>query len=254
MANDDRDQDRGQERGMQRRGGVQVEPYEGGQMRRYGDQDWHRGHDAYGNPVWYRSYGWSWTSGGPQQEQEPHRHGRTQGQNYQRSDERIREDVCDRLNDHPGIDSSTIAVTVSNGEVTLEGTVDDRREKRLAEDTAEAVSGVKDVQNRLRLAQSQQQGQMQGQQPGRQNQHPRVREGMQVVGSNGDPVGNVMQVRDDTFRVDRGAKGDVYLAFENVQDTSNDRVTLDIPAGRVDDVAQAATPQGDAQTTGTKGR
>jgi osmotically-inducible protein OsmY len=33
----------------------------------------------------------------------------------------------------------------------LPGTVDDRRAKRLAEDLAESVSGVKDVHNRLRV-------------------------------------------------------------------------------------------------------
>ncbi|HVJ17205.1 MAG TPA: BON domain-containing protein, partial [Polyangiaceae bacterium] len=42
-------------------------------------------------------------------------------------------------------------VTVENGEVTLSGTVSDRRQKRIAEDAAGAVMGVKDVANRLRI-------------------------------------------------------------------------------------------------------
>lgn len=70
---------------------------------------------------------------------------------YTRSDDRIREDVCDRLCDDPRVDASNIEVTVSNGEVTLAGTVDARDVKRRAEDCAEDVSGVKNVQNNLRV-------------------------------------------------------------------------------------------------------
>lgn len=69
---------------------------------------------------------------------------------YTRSDERIREDVCDRLSDDDELDASEITVTVRGGEVTLEGTVPDRRAKQRAEDLAEAVSGVRDVDNKLR--------------------------------------------------------------------------------------------------------
>lgn len=72
---------------------------------------------------------------------------------YQRSDDRICEDVCQRLTDHPAIDASRVEVTVENGEVTLSGTVDDRLCKRLAEDIAESVSGVREVSNQLRLSQ-----------------------------------------------------------------------------------------------------
>lgn len=74
--------------------------------------------------------------------------------NYSRSDERIKEDINDRLSDDPFIDASDIDVTVSSGEVTLTGTVDHRSTKRRAEDLAEAVSGVKNVENRLRVMQS----------------------------------------------------------------------------------------------------
>lgn len=69
---------------------------------------------------------------------------------YVRSDERIREDVNDRLTEDVWIDASDIDVAVANGEVTLSGTVDDRRTKRRAEDVAEDVTGVKHVQNNLR--------------------------------------------------------------------------------------------------------
>lgn len=71
--------------------------------------------------------------------------------NYTRSDERIREDVNDRLSDDPDIDASEMEVSVSGGEVTLDGTVTERFAKRHAEDIAESVPGVRHVQNNLRI-------------------------------------------------------------------------------------------------------
>jgi len=71
---------------------------------------------------------------------------------YTRSDERIREDVNDKLTDDPRVDASSISVTVSDCEVTLNGTVQDRLAKRRAEDCAERVSGVRHVQNNLRVS------------------------------------------------------------------------------------------------------
>lgn len=68
-----------------------------------------------------------------------------------RADERIRDRVCESLTDDDEIDASDIAVSVTGGEVTLSGTVDDRRAKRGAEDCAYSVTGVRDVQNRLRV-------------------------------------------------------------------------------------------------------
>ena len=70
--------------------------------------------------------------------------------NYARSDERIREDVNDRLTEDVWLDASEIDVAVEQGEVTLSGTVEDRRAKRRAEDCVDAISGVKHVQNNLR--------------------------------------------------------------------------------------------------------
>jgi hypothetical protein len=72
---------------------------------------------------------------------------------YQRSDERIREDVCDVLCNHGYVDASEIEVTVLNGEVTLVGVVRERPQKRMAEDAAEEVSGVREVHNQLRVSQ-----------------------------------------------------------------------------------------------------
>lgn len=74
--------------------------------------------------------------------------------NYMRSDERIKEDVNDRLSDDGDLDASDIEVDVANGEVTLSGHISNRWDKRRAEDLAEAVSGVKHVQNNLRMRES----------------------------------------------------------------------------------------------------
>jgi osmotically-inducible protein OsmY len=71
---------------------------------------------------------------------------------YRRSDTRIAEDVSEALTRDPEVDASDIDVHVQDGEVTLTGTVSDRRTKRRAEDDAAACSGVRDVHNRLTIA------------------------------------------------------------------------------------------------------
>jgi osmotically-inducible protein OsmY len=73
---------------------------------------------------------------------------------YRRSDERIREDVNERLTDDWRVDAIDIEVSVDNGVVTLAGRVASRAEKRRAEDIAESVSGVTDVSNQLRIGSS----------------------------------------------------------------------------------------------------
>lgn len=72
---------------------------------------------------------------------------------YKRSDERIQDDVNDALSDGT-IDASEITVQVQNGEVTLSGSVSDRRMKFYAESCAERVMGVTDVNNQLKIARS----------------------------------------------------------------------------------------------------
>ena len=73
---------------------------------------------------------------------------------YTRSDARISEDVHERLTDDAGVDASGITVSVENGEVTLNGLVPTRYQKRRAEDCVEDVSGVRHVQNNLRVQES----------------------------------------------------------------------------------------------------
>jgi hypothetical protein len=72
---------------------------------------------------------------------------------YRRSDERIREDVSDRLTDDTWLDASNIEVKVEAGMVTLTGNVASRDDKRRAEDIAMSCSGVKDVINQIHVDQ-----------------------------------------------------------------------------------------------------
>jgi hypothetical protein len=70
---------------------------------------------------------------------------------YIRADDRILDDVCERLKWDPEVDASEITVRVEEGVVKLTGAVNDRCAKRRAEDIAGAVRGVRDVENELRV-------------------------------------------------------------------------------------------------------
>ena len=71
---------------------------------------------------------------------------------YVRSDEGIRDKVCQRLTDDPDVDATEVDVEVTSGEVTLTGAVESRGMRRAAEDVAAGVPGVRDVHNRIRIA------------------------------------------------------------------------------------------------------
>ena len=70
---------------------------------------------------------------------------------YQRSDERLREDISERLMEARYIDSSDVTVEVSGAKVVLEGTVPERRMKHAIEDLVDACPGVQDIDNRIRV-------------------------------------------------------------------------------------------------------
>lgn len=158
-----------------RYGGSAYEPYyrsgragSEGEGRSGRSEDWRsadRGLDfggrggGFGSNVGYGSnYGRSSSSssGGMQQRygQEGSRgqHAGKGPKDFKRSDERLCEEVCEHLMADPDIDASEISVTVKDGEVTLEGSVENRQSKRDAEDCAEHVLGVRQVNNRLRIA------------------------------------------------------------------------------------------------------
>jgi hypothetical protein len=139
---------------------------EGRSRRRYGyDEDsdrnpeyWRDRGPRYGRgpqdrPLWDRAKdevrSWMGDEQAEHRRQADHRGRGPKG--YTRSDERIREDVNDRLMEDWGVDATDIEVSVVAAEVTLNGTVDGRESKRRAEDIAADVTGVRDVQNNLRV-------------------------------------------------------------------------------------------------------
>jgi osmotically-inducible protein OsmY len=69
--------------------------------------------------------------------------------NYTRSDERIREDLNERLTEAYDLDASGLSVEVSGGVATLSGSVPQRWMKHRAEDLADACIGVRDVRNHI---------------------------------------------------------------------------------------------------------
>jgi osmotically-inducible protein OsmY len=71
---------------------------------------------------------------------------------YRRSDERLREIICERLTEDPFIDASEITVDVHNGEATVQGTVQARTQKYAIEDLILNVAGVTELHNRIRIA------------------------------------------------------------------------------------------------------
>lgn len=70
---------------------------------------------------------------------------------YQRSDERLREDISERLMEARHIDSSDVTVAVSGAKVVLEGTVPERRMKHAIEDLVDTCPGVQDIENGIRV-------------------------------------------------------------------------------------------------------
>jgi osmotically-inducible protein OsmY len=103
---------------------------------------------GYGGDSGYRSDYGSYAGS-----QQSHRGRGPQG--YQRSDERLKEMICERLTDDPAIDATNVSVEVTSQVVKLTGTVDDRSTKYEIEELVESLGGVKDIDNQLRVQSSQ---------------------------------------------------------------------------------------------------
>lgn len=120
----------------------------------YGDYGRDSNRDQNDRGFWNRAAdevsSWFGNEGAEQRRQVDKYHSRGP-KNYTRSDDRIREDVCDRLAADPWIDASEVEVSVSGAEVTLSGEVHSRDQRRRIEDCAENVSGVSHVQNNTRV-------------------------------------------------------------------------------------------------------
>jgi osmotically-inducible protein OsmY len=144
--------DRGRYEERYNRGNEAAGDYGASHHRAYGPDDRDRGD---GRGWWDRAADKvaSWFGGDEGRDYEAGRQSyRGKGpKNYRRSDERVKEDVSDRLSDDHWLDASEIEVTVSSGEVTLSGMVKTRDDKRRAEQLAEQVSGVDNVQNNIRV-------------------------------------------------------------------------------------------------------
>lgn len=140
-----------QQDGAQYRRGIDFESYEPvsyGQTRRPSDV---RGAQGFGDSTDLTGYGMGeYRPGGSEGSSGRSFAGRGP-RGYRRQDERITEDINERLTQDHWIDAEDIDVRVSEGEVTLEGTVQDRQAKRLAEDLVERLSGVRNVINHLRV-------------------------------------------------------------------------------------------------------
>jgi osmotically-inducible protein OsmY len=152
-----RDQERGRDEGHWRddsytRSGV------GGGMR-WDEQPQHRGEMSAMGTTGLAGRGFSPGGGGMSGRQSFRGHG---PQGYTRSDQRINEDVCDRLTDDDMVDATQIEVKVQNGEVTLTGKVADRAMKYRAEEIAEQISGVKDVDNQIKISREHRDTQLSG--------------------------------------------------------------------------------------------
>ncbi|MGH8175809.1 MAG: BON domain-containing protein [Steroidobacter sp.] len=97
-------------------------------------------------------YRQNWIGGESQQPQRSSFRGRGP-KGYERSDERLKELICERLTDDPRIDASEVSIEVNQKVVKLTGTVDDRRTKYEIEDLIEHC-GVQDIDNQLRVQSS----------------------------------------------------------------------------------------------------
>ncbi|HET7036049.1 MAG TPA: hypothetical protein VFI42_10250 [Thermomicrobiaceae bacterium] len=63
-----------------------------------------------------------------------------------------------------------------------------------------------------------------------------VHRGMDVVDSHAEPIGSIVEIRDDDFLVDRPLARSVYVPFDVIRGVSRAHVALQIPAGQVDNM------------------
>jgi hypothetical protein len=227
---DDDEQDFGRGRRVGRGGYQDTE--RGRFSDRLGDYGFEEDYDIYD---YEDPYDWSytevWTIEGPYTGIGP--------QGYQRSDERICEEVCERLTQHGQIDASDMEVEVNDGEVYLKGKVDNRHSKRMTEDVAASVPGVMDVHNQLKVDDHRRREQttrhrQMGGQMGSQMRN-QIRDRMKVLGIDKQEIGEVKEIRDNDFLVDRPLARDVYVPFNACSEITRDRIILNVKADEVND-------------------
>jgi hypothetical protein len=123
-------------------GDFDIDPYRNAEGYSYGSRFYNaEDNETFDDPSDRRTQGAEGALTGPYTGRGP--------KGYRRSDERIYEEVCERLTQHGMIDASEIEVSVNQGVVTLTGTVEERQTMRLVEGVVGSVMGVTDVQNQL---------------------------------------------------------------------------------------------------------
>lgn len=63
-----------------------------------------------------------------------------------------------------------------------------------------------------------------------------IRTGMRVIGSDGHDTGTVNEVRANDFLLNRRVARDIYVPFSAVQNVIGEIVSLNIPAGQVENM------------------
>lgn len=224
--------------------------YERRQDFREGERgEYDRNEERYGREQYRGEEAADWKRHGPYTGKGP--------RGYRRSDEHIYENVCEWLMVDGRIDAGEIDVEVHNGEVSLNGTVADRQAKRRAEELAESVPGVTDVQNRLRVRESYREAQGAYRGDARSREEARyghesrfgrgssvreaIRQGMEVIDRTGDNVGRVKELQQNGFTVDRRLEPDIGIDYRAVVDV-RDRVYIDA------DIPDRLTRMGDFPT------
>ena len=258
----------------------------------YGNQNRDRAGSAPGQQFW-RAYGERYTGQSGQRHgggdrfrsADSQEWGRFSGRGprgYRRGDDRIREDVCELLTRHGEIDASEMDVEVADATVTLRGTAESGRMRRLTEELIEDIPGVREVRNELRVNQRTrfealdseamvdsgtfasdrggiresgvpaygvgvagtsgvstrsgpgEPGASAGAGPSQQGNRWQIRETMDVIGSDGAPVGTVKAVQGTSFHVDRPNERDLFVPFSAVRTVDGERVLLNVRASEVD--------------------
>jgi hypothetical protein len=69
-----------------------------------------------------------------------------------------------------------------------------------------------------------------------------LRNGMQVVGSDGNFVGHVKSIAQFHISIDRPARMDAYAPFDVIREITQDRAVLNVPADQVDNMGWSKIP------------
>lgn len=170
---------------------------------------------------------------------------------YRRSDEKIYDELNDRLTDHPAIDATDMEVFVEEGIVTLKGFVRSRQQKRMAEDLAEFATGVREVRNELRVGTAPRDAGAAGEHRVGDATASRLTSDMEVLDVAGERVGAIKQVHGDVFHLDRPMKRDLYVPLRAVREIAEGRAVLQY---RMEDLDEMGWESPELMGLGTKRR